>query len=236
MRKTAYFIQKSKIAAWPAATKGVISDDFTLAADAHWYEIDMIPRRSSLQSAPQGEWPSRSYEVTAVVFVPDDGPDTEDFCNMALNEELVLLMPRKDGTLRLIGCEEEIIEVSPEGNAGSEATDVMGETVTFQTTMDHKPYIYQGAVTLDIIQVNATIYHWDLPYALQVKGGFGNREIIGWYLNYAAILFDNFGDLVDYWVTFNEPIATYVGHAKGFFAPGLSDEKYARQCIHHLLL
>lgn len=86
------------------------------------------------------------------------------------------------------------------------------------------------------IQVNATIYHWDLPYALQIKGGFGNREIIDWYLNYAAILFDNFGDLVDYWVTFNEPIATYVGHAKGFFAPGLRDEKYARQCIHHLLL
>ena len=86
------------------------------------------------------------------------------------------------------------------------------------------------------IQVNATIYHWDLPYALQVKGGFGNREIVGWYLNYASILFDSFGDLVDYWVTFNEPIATYVGHAKGFFAPGLSDEKYARQCIHHLLL
>ena len=86
------------------------------------------------------------------------------------------------------------------------------------------------------IQVNATIYHWDLPYALQIKGGFGNREILGWYRNYASILFDNFGDLVDYWVTFNEPIATYVGHAKGFFAPGLTDEKYARQCIHHLLL
>ena len=86
------------------------------------------------------------------------------------------------------------------------------------------------------IQVNATIYHWDLPYALQIKGGFGSREIIGWYRNYAEILFDNFGDLVDYWATFNEPIATYVGHAKGFFAPGLRDEKYARQCIHHLLL
>ena len=86
------------------------------------------------------------------------------------------------------------------------------------------------------IMVNATIYHWDLPYTLQVKGGFGNREIIDWYLNYAGILFDNFGQDVDYWVTFNEPIATYVGHAKGFFAPGLTDEKYARQCIHHLLL
>ena len=86
------------------------------------------------------------------------------------------------------------------------------------------------------IQVNATIYHWDLPYALQIKGGFGNRAIIDWYVNYASVLFDNFGELVDYWVTFNEPIATYVGYAKGFFAPGLTDEKYARQCIHHLLL
>ena len=86
------------------------------------------------------------------------------------------------------------------------------------------------------IKANATIYHWDLPYALQIKGGFGNREIISWYTRYAQILFDNFGDLVDYWVTFNEPIATYVGHAKGFFAPGLEDEKYARQCIHHLLV
>ena len=68
---------------------------------------------------------------------------------MALNEELVLLMPRKDGTLRLIGCEEEIIEVSPEGDAGAESTDVMGETVTFQTTMAHKPYIYEGEVVLE---------------------------------------------------------------------------------------
>lgn len=149
MRKTGYFIQKSNIVAWPTAVKGVISTDFTLAADTHWHEIDMIPKRSSLKSVPQGEWPTRSYDVTAVVFIPDDGPDTEDFCNMALNEELVLLMPRKDGTLRLIGCEEEIIEVSPEGDAGAESTDVMGETVTFQTTMAHKPYIYEGEVVLE---------------------------------------------------------------------------------------
>lgn len=83
---------------------------------------------------------------------------------------------------------------------------------------------------------NATIYHWDLPYALSVRGGFGNRNIIEWYLKYAEVLFDNFGDDIDYWVTFNEPIATYVGYAKGFFAPGIEDEKYARQCVHNLLV
>lgn len=82
----------------------------------------------------------------------------------------------------------------------------------------------------------ATIYHWDLPYALQLKGGFGNREIIGWYLEYVRVLLDHFGRDIDLWITFNEPIAVYVGYAKGFFAPGLQDEKYARQCLHHLLL
>ena len=86
------------------------------------------------------------------------------------------------------------------------------------------------------IRPNATIYHWDLPYALQMKGGFGNREIIGWDLEYVNVLLDNFGEDIDLWVTFNEPIATYVGYAQGFFAPGLTDEKYARQALHHLLL
>lgn len=83
---------------------------------------------------------------------------------------------------------------------------------------------------------NATIYHWDLPYALQVRGGFGNRDIVKWYLHYAEVLFDNFGEDVDFWVTFNEPIAVYVGHALGWFAPGIKDEAYARQCLHHLLI
>lgn len=83
---------------------------------------------------------------------------------------------------------------------------------------------------------NATMYHWDLPYALQVKGGFGNRDIVKWFVHYAEVLLDNFGKDVNLWATFNEPIAIYVGLAQGFFAPGLKDEKYARQALHHLLL
>lgn len=86
------------------------------------------------------------------------------------------------------------------------------------------------------IKANATMYHWDLPYALQVRGGFGNRKIIEWYLHYAEVLLDNFGEDVDFWVTFNEPIAVYVGHALGWFAPGIRDEAYARQCLHNLLV
>ena len=83
---------------------------------------------------------------------------------------------------------------------------------------------------------NATMYHWDLPYALQLKGGWGNRDIVEWFKEYAAVLLDNFGKDVDIWVTFNEPIATYVGYGVGSFAPGLADEKYARQALHNLLV
>ena len=83
---------------------------------------------------------------------------------------------------------------------------------------------------------NATMFHWDLPYALQVRGGFGNRDMVKWFTRYAEVLLDNFGESVEYWATFNEPIATYVGNAQGFFAPGLKNEAYARRCIHNLLV
>lgn len=93
-----------------------------------------------------------------------------------------------------------------------------------------------GSLKENGIVPNATMYHWDLPYALQIQGGFGNREMVKWFTDYANILLDNFGQDVDLWVTFNEPIAVYVGHAYGFFAPGLKNEKYARQCLHNLLV
>ncbi len=83
---------------------------------------------------------------------------------------------------------------------------------------------------------NATMYHWDLPYALQCKGGFGNREMVSWFREYANVLLENFGEDIPLWSTFNEPIAVYVGYGMGGFAPGLQDEKYARQALHHLLL
>ena len=83
---------------------------------------------------------------------------------------------------------------------------------------------------------NATMYHWDLPYALQLKGGWGNRDAVKWFIEYANVLLDNFGRDIDIWVTFNEPIATWVGYGLGSFAPGLKDEKYARQALHNLLV
>ncbi|HHV10904.1 MAG TPA: beta-glucosidase [Clostridiales bacterium] len=83
---------------------------------------------------------------------------------------------------------------------------------------------------------NATLYHWDLPQALEEKGGWLNRDVVEWYGEYASLLFREFGDRIPMWATINEPIATYVGYAQGIFAPGHCSEAKGRQANHHVLL
>lgn len=83
---------------------------------------------------------------------------------------------------------------------------------------------------------NATLYHWDLPQALQERGGWLNRDVAQWFADYAATLFQTFGKTIPLWTTVNEPIATYVGYGEGIFAPGGKDPAQGRQANHHLLL
>lgn len=86
------------------------------------------------------------------------------------------------------------------------------------------------------IQPNVTLYHWDLPQALEDQGGWINRDIIGAFSDYAALAFRSYGDRVRRWATLNEPISIWVGYSMGVFAPGRTDEKTARQALHHALV
>jgi beta-glucosidase len=86
------------------------------------------------------------------------------------------------------------------------------------------------------ITPNVTLYHWDLPQALQDRGGWANREIVEWFAEYARAVFDHFGDRVSMWVTLNEPIALWVGYGLGVFAPGISDRRVGKQALHHAML
>ena len=82
-----------------------------------------------------------------------------------------------------------------------------------------------------------TLYHWDLPQALQDRGGWGNRTIADWFGEYAALMGRTLGDRVKHWITFNEPFAFIViGHAFGIHAPGLTDPPLAFQASHHMNL
>ncbi|MGZ9109477.1 MAG: GH1 family beta-glucosidase [Micavibrio sp.] len=82
-----------------------------------------------------------------------------------------------------------------------------------------------------------TMYHWDLPQALQEKGGWANRDIIGWFDFYAATLHRLFGDRVKNWIILNEPsVHSWLGHGLGFHAPGVADEKTYLSSAHHMNL
>lgn len=87
------------------------------------------------------------------------------------------------------------------------------------------------------IEPYATLYHWDLPQALQDRGGWGNRDIVGYFADYASVVAKRLGDRVKNWMTLNEPwVIAFMGHRSGEHAPGLRDEKLALQVAHHLLV
>jgi beta-glucosidase len=82
-----------------------------------------------------------------------------------------------------------------------------------------------------------TIYHWDLPQELEVKGGWTNRDIIDWFSNFVTICAQNFGDRVKYWMVMNEPaVFTGAGYFLGIHAPGRSGLKNFLPAIHHAVL
>ncbi len=87
------------------------------------------------------------------------------------------------------------------------------------------------------IQPMVTLYHWDLPQAMQDRGGWANRDTADYFADYAALLFYRVADRVRLWITHNEPwVTAYVGHAQGRHAPGAKDFPTAVQVTHHLLL
>ncbi|WP_024286315.1 GH1 family beta-glucosidase [Cellulomonas sp. KRMCY2] len=82
-----------------------------------------------------------------------------------------------------------------------------------------------------------TLYHWDLPQALEDVGGWLNRDTAHRFADYAAQVADALGDVVDHWVTVNEPkVASHAGYAAGIHAPGIRDPRGGVAAAHHLLL
>lgn len=83
----------------------------------------------------------------------------------------------------------------------------------------------------------ATLYHWDLPQALQDAGGWPARETADAFVNYADIISRHLGDRVASWTTHNEPWCTSIlGHELGQHAPGMTDRAAAVRAAHHVLL
>ncbi|MDW7738676.1 MAG: GH1 family beta-glucosidase [Bacillota bacterium] len=82
-----------------------------------------------------------------------------------------------------------------------------------------------------------TLYHWDLPQALQDRGGWNNRDTARYFADYATHMFNRLDLPVDLWITLNEPwVVAVLGNAFGIHAPGNNDFNLALQAAHNLLI
>jgi beta-glucosidase len=81
------------------------------------------------------------------------------------------------------------------------------------------------------------LYHWDLPQALDDRGGWISRDCALWFADYVAVVARRFGDRVKRFATFNEPsVFTLLGYAWGLHAPGIADRTAHLRAIHHVNL
>jgi beta-glucosidase len=86
------------------------------------------------------------------------------------------------------------------------------------------------------ITPNATLFHWDLPAALDDRGGWMNRDVADWFGEYAAVVYKRLGDRVPMWATLNEPwVVTDGGYLHGALAPGHRNLFEAPIASHNLL-
>jgi len=82
-----------------------------------------------------------------------------------------------------------------------------------------------------------TLYHWDLPQALEDKGGWRSRETVAAFGKYTAAVAEHFGDRVKHFAPINEPwCVAWLGHGLGVHAPGISDRPTAFKVAHHTVI
>jgi beta-glucosidase len=87
------------------------------------------------------------------------------------------------------------------------------------------------------ITPSVTVYHWDLPQALQDRGGWPERDTAHHLAAYASAVAERLGDRVKHWATLNEPLCSaWIGHLEGRMAPGATDLTAAVRTSYHLLL
>jgi beta-glucosidase len=93
------------------------------------------------------------------------------------------------------------------------------------------------ALMTENIEPWVCLYHWDLPQALEYRGGWQSRDTASWFAEYAAVTVRRLGDRVKHWATFNEPnAASVLGYCEGAHAPGIRGRESALRAIHTMNL
>ncbi len=199
-----------------AATPRTFPTDFLFGAATAAYQIEGA-------AATDGRWDSiwdTFCRVPGAVINADDGSKACDHYHRYPDD--VALMA--DLGLQSYRFSTSWSRVQPDGGAVNPAgLDFYSRLVDELLDRGIKPWL--------------TLYHWDLPQAVEETGGWRNRDTASRFADYAMTVHERLGDRVEAWTTLNEPwCASFVGHLAGAHAPGQTDPAAALAAAHHLLL
>jgi beta-glucosidase len=104
-------------------------------------------------------------------------------------------------------------------------------------TINQKGLDFYSRVVDEMLRRNikpfVTLFHWDLPQAIEDAGGWPNRDTASYFRDYAAIVADRLGDRVKHWMVFNEPwVFTVFGYLAGIHAPGRNEPAEGMRATH----
>lgn len=152
IRRRLYYIAKSLIVKFPdlprddmgRPTSSVLVGDFTLAADATWKYIDILPDKSTLTSEPQGELPSQTQLDKLVAVHPGVGPEASEAAASINNCDNVFVVPDMKGNYRVVGSDKWTTKSTVSQDLGQGATGTTSTTINAEATNEVPAPFYKG--------------------------------------------------------------------------------------------
>lgn len=155
VRDIVYFIPKRDIVTWPTIDRSkktalsnvaVYDGNFTLAADKKWLKADMIQNVSNITTESQGTEGSKTFRVTANLFLKGTEEEATGFISEANNDKLVFLVVQRNGKARVIGSAAFTPELTLGQDTGAAATDTNQTTVTVAVDDEYSAPFYPGEI------------------------------------------------------------------------------------------
>lgn len=162
IRKRLYYINKKLIVAWPTLTKNSIGQvtsakytgNFTLAENAVWSYIDILPDKSTHTSEPQGEYPSMTQLNKLQVVHPGTGEDAALLASVMNNANNVFICETADGKYRVTGSEMYDVKCTVNQDLGQGATGTASTTINVEATDVIPAPFYEGEIETEDGTIN----------------------------------------------------------------------------------
>jgi len=162
MKRRLYYISKSQIVQWPVlpsgtngrVTSAVYTGSFTLAADAKWKYIDILPDKSQLTSEAQGELPSQTQLNKLTAVHPGVGAEASAAAAYINNYDNVYIVEDMQGRYRVVGCDKWETKSTVAQDLGQGPTGTTSTTITVEATDVVPAPFYQGDIETDDGTIN----------------------------------------------------------------------------------